>query len=346
MKICFVGHSFHRRTGSSRFAVALLRQIGEVIEFYGDPDGPPEINDAIVRQLAGSRFDRYVFWQSELIAERLLPLNLGISFVAPMYDTVAYRRDTYWQQFVRHRFLSFTRAHHERLQAIGCTSSYFQYFPDPGMAPQRTAEGLRTAFFWQRQPSSMINYSAVLQQCRQLGVTRLHVHDVPDFAADQTAPIRPGMQAPAGVEVSVSDWFADPGDYAAVAAQPLFFFAPRPREGIGMAVLEAMARGQIVIAPDLAATNEYVAHGVSGLLYDPEERSAPTLPLLPDDALAQMSRAARRKAVEGHRVWQRDTERLLSLVAGDGRRWSTSDASAGFGDAIRRAAHARSAQDG
>jgi hypothetical protein len=54
-----------------------------------------------------------------------------------------------------------------------------------------------------------------------------------------------------------------------------------------------------------------------------------------------MSRAARRKAVEGHRTWQRDAERLLSIVARDGRRWSTSDSSASFGNAIRHAAHAR-----
>ena len=39
-------------------------------------------------------------------------------------------------------------------------------------------------------------------------------------------------------------------------------------EGIGQAFLEAMARGQCVVAADNGTMNEYVQHGVTGLLYN------------------------------------------------------------------------------
>jgi glycosyltransferase involved in cell wall biosynthesis len=162
---------------------------------------------------------------------------------------------------------------------------------------------------------------------------------VPDFA--DGAPERTSGTID-GVEIVVSRWFDRREEFAAVAAAPAFFFAPRPLEGIGMASLEAMARGQIVVAPDLPATNEYVAHLTSGLLYDPEAAAGRDGLTPPGrEAVAQMSRAARRKAVEGRRTWLSDIPRLKSILANDGQRWSTSDASAGFGRALRRAARER-----
>jgi glycosyltransferase involved in cell wall biosynthesis len=164
---------------------------------------------------------------------------------------------------------------------------------------------------------------------------------VPDFAAD--APPRTSGVID-GVDVVVSRWFDRREAFEVAAGGPAFFFAPRPLEGIGMACLEAMARGQIVIAPDLPAANEYVAHLTSGLLYDPVAPPEGTaLPMLDDVAVTRMSQAARRKAVEGRRTWLADIDRLKSILADDGRRWSTSDASAAFARTIRAAARARMA---
>jgi len=337
VKISFVGHERHRRTGSARFMIELLRTIADVTEFYIDPDGAPDIYDATMRQLVASQFDRYVYWQTELISERLLPMDLGPSFLVPMYDTVADTRDDWWLRFINCHFLSFTRCHHERLRAMGCVSSHFQYFPDPGPERERRFDGDLDAFFWRRRPRSAVDLATVLRQCRELGIVRLHVHDAPDFAEDRDAPLPADDGA---VEITVSQWFDRHQTYREIAGAPLFFFASRPREGIGMACLEAMANAQIVVSPDVAAVNEYVAHLSSGLLYGPASFDV-ALSQINAAALERMSRAARRKMVEGRRAWLADTARLLSIIAMDGRRWSMSDSSAGFGDTIRRAAHWR-----
>jgi hypothetical protein len=342
MRICFIGHEFHRRTRSSDFFVEILNMVGEVTELHADPDGDPARNDALVRTLIGSRFDCYIFWQTERVAERLLPLDLGRTFIVPMFDSSGHVPDAFWLKFVKHHILSFTRVQHERLQRLGCATSYFQYFPEPGPEPDRAvADARSSAFFWERQPRSAVNFENVLGQCEALGVRRLLLHAAPDFT-DQ-APER--MPSTFGqVEVDVSRWFDSREGFDAAAGDALFFFAPRLREGIGMASLEAMARGQIVVAPDYAATNEYVAHLTSGLLYDPDASPARSpFPTLDSDMLARMSRAARRKAVEGRRTWIGDVDRLTSILRDDGRRWSTGDDSAHFGRAIRSSARARAA---
>jgi glycosyltransferase involved in cell wall biosynthesis len=116
-------------------------------------------------------------------------------------------------------------------------------------------------------------------------------------------------------------------------------FAPRALEGIGMAFLEPMARGQIVVAPDRPTMNEYLRHRTTGLLFDPDR---PELDLAPTPAMfAAMSRAAVRTVSLGHARWLADRERLVSIIAADGRRWSTRDHSAHFRNEIRRRASAR-----
>lgn len=339
MNICFVGHVFHQRTRSSAFFLEQLRTIGIVTEFYRDPDTTPAFDEMVIRQILNTRFDRYVFWQSENIAERLLPLELGPSFIVPMYDAVDTMNEDYWLKFIKHRFISFSRVHHEMLQRIGCTTSYFQYYPDPGEQRERRIDaGALDAFFWERRPASAINRHSVTAHCRALGIGRLHVHAIPDFASD------PGVTAPSdedGIGLSVSGWFDSPADYAAVAGAPLFFFAPRLVEGIGMASLEAMARGQIVVAPDRPTTDEYVAHLATGLIYPVDQTAESSFRPLDGETLAMMSRAARRKIVNGRRDWLRDCERLRSLIVDDGQRWSTSDLSSHFVRQTRRAAYRR-----
>ena len=270
MKICFVGDELHRRAETSNFFVDVLRSIGDITELYADAAGPPAANDALVRRLIDASFDRYVFWRSEGIAERLLPIDPGLSFLVPMDDAVAGRSGDYWLRFVRHRFICFTRARHEQLQRLGCRSFHFQYFPEPGPEPRGAV-----------------------------------------------------------------------GQDDAAAGEPLFF-APGSPDGWGSKTLAAMARGRVVVAPDLPPTNEHVAHLCSGLLYDPQTADAARLRRLDPDVLARIGRAARRKVVEGRSLWLKDVDRLRSIIADDGVRWSTTDYSGHFARIIRRAAHERS----
>lgn len=337
MRICFIGHSFHARTGSSAFFVEFLKTLGEVVQVSVNPDAPPLVNDAAIRGLVNSKFDRYVFWQSEWVAERV-PLDLGASFIVPMYDAARYHPASYWKRFVKFHFLSFSRALHETLQSTGCTSDYFQYFPEAQPSQERLFDDeTPSAFFWERRPLEPLSLPLVQNQCRQLGIGKLYLHAVPDFVGDDQA--RSSGQV-GDLNVQVSNWHEDRQSAMAVAAKPTFFFAPRSTEGIGMATLEAMACGQIVVAPDLPTANEYLAHRTTGLLYDPAAPLDPlSLPLLDAAMRRRIGEAARRKVVRGRETWIRDTDRLRSLILGDGRRWPTSDASAGFADAIRNAAH-------
>jgi glycosyltransferase involved in cell wall biosynthesis len=78
-----------------------------------------------------------------------------------------------------------------------------------------------------------------------------------------------------------------------------------------MSFLEAMARGQCVIAADNPTMNEYITHGVNGLLFAPRQPMPLDLAAMP-----RLGRRAREGIEDGFERWQRDRRgRLLDYIA-------------------------------
>lgn len=341
MKICFVGHTFHEKTRSSDFIRSILKELGEVTVLNSSPDDDRMDDDAVVLEFLENKYDLWVFHQTEYVAARLLPLGLRNAVIAPMYDGAWAWPDDFFRQFVNCRFLSYSRALHTRLQRLDQRSMSFEYWPEPAPVPERSMDRETwSAFFWERRPLMVPNARSVAQQCRALDIKSLHVHAAPDFP--QEAVSTRGFRHRdnlGGVALTTSTWFESAAEFRAVSGAPLFHFAPRLYEGIGMTMLEAMARGQIVVAPDRPTANQYIGHLSSGILYDPERPL--DLPDLTASEAEEMSAAARQRVVRGYETWQMDRERLVSFLLEDGKRWPSTDSAAHFGLAIRRAARAR-----
>lgn len=345
MKICFVGHDFHRKSRSHTFFINILLSLGQVTEFYYSPDdqhGPSEKD--LAEQILAHSYDRLVFWQTEGIAAELLPWLPKDIVLVPMWDAAMMRPASFWKQFHAHTFVSFSRQLHELLQRTGLKSFYFQYFAEPVAESHRASEADELGgFFWERRPREALNAELVCTQAIALGVTNLHVHAAPDFKRDRSFQLsRLKALAHGKIRLSISEWFDNRVELDSVVRSRLFYFAPRQHEGIGISFIEALSRGQIVVAPDLSTMNEYVGHMASGILYEPSDPY--TLPRLSNRALKIISDGAYARCRFGYEDWVKDIERLSSVVAADGRRWVGTDYSSHFGTVIRRAAHLRARQ--
>ena len=316
----------------------LLKSIGELEVFTSDPDGGTDADDELILAVIQKEYDCYVFLQTEYVAERLRQLVSGRFVIIPMYDGARGRPDKFWRQFSSSQFISFCRTHHEHLESLGCRSVCFQFFPNPEVVTARDF-ATREAFFWERRPDTVLNRRLVIDLCRQLGVTSLQLHAAPDFQRHARTTLRGKTTQQGSMKVTETQWLERREDFDVVANASMFYFAPRLYEGIGMAALEAMSRGQIVVAPDLPTLNEYISHGATGILYDPA-RPEITLSLDPVD-LKRMSIAARKKIELGRADWTLDIERMKSFLIDDGRRWKTRDVSSHFMNVLLRSASSR-----
>ena len=337
MRFCYVGHKFHKKTPSISFFLDLLKSIGSVKEFYFSLDEENFSDDALIRQLSVSDFDCYVFVQTEDIAEKLLPLGLGRFVIAPMDDGAVWRRADFWRQFADAQLISFSRAHHEELQRYGCKTAYFQYFPKPGTREIIAFAEPLSAFFWERHPNHEPTLQRIVRLCNELQVTSLYLQVSPDFGQEYGQRLtRPEKFVIDDVEVMTSCWFDDRSELDQVSERTHFFFAPLRLDGIGMSFLDAMARGQIVVAPDHPAMNDYIRHRTTGILYDFDDLALDYK--MTPKSMSDISRAALRTTAIGYEQWTHDQDRLKSLLVKDGRRWSTKDASSHFRNEIRRRA--------
>ena len=303
MRIAFIGYAYHQKTGSSRFWIDLLEQHATVEQWYGVPEG-----DAIRGWAAGfdeARYDIIIIWQLHEAFALLSGRHPNMVFV-PMYDAMLWQGKFYWQPaYDAAKIVCFSWAVRQEVMRRGAPHAGFQYYPDP--ARHTVVEDFDTlrGLMWYRRAEMPPDLAFRL--CRGSKFARFVVHDAPNL--DHVA--QGGWSAPPNIaKLDITHWSADGEDYAAALRDTNVFFAPRPHEGIGMSVLEAMASGHCVVAPDAPTMNEYISNGCNGLLYLPYRRRR-----LDFSAARQIGARARESIQRGHQRWLTSIPTLLDFVA-------------------------------
>ena len=122
-----------------------------------------------------------------------------------------------------------------------------RYFPDPESLPQTKGDPMRV-FLWERG-------------------------EIDRYFAERLFPPSEGYV----LDVKGADGFLSRDAYLERMSNCGIVIAPRRKEGIGMAFLEAMAMGKCVVAHNDATMNEYIKDGENGILFnidDPRPISA------------------------------------------------------------------------
>jgi hypothetical protein len=306
-RIAFVDHSFHRQTRSSGFLPELLSAAGHNVHHVWDDSwqGRPapdwdEVadHDAIVMFQA----------QCQLPKRPLHRAHANVTYV-PMLDQFGWwqgprsKPHSLWHTFAGTKMLSFSQALHTTVTAMGIASHHARYHPPP--LPHRHRDGMH-GFLWVRKEDE-VSWALVKRLLGEQNFDSLHIHLAHDPGT--RVPLRPDDADIARHGITMSDWFDRRDDYFTVLDRANVFFAPRFSEGIGMSFLEAMSRSQCVIAPDLGTMNEYLIHGVNGLLYRPDAHAPLQIKDLPDLCLN-----ACRTIAHGHEQWTSDLPRLVNFI--------------------------------
>ena len=288
MRVAYLGLAYHAKTGSTRFLLDLLARHARVDAFFAEAD----LAD-LRRACTGFReedYDAIVILQLHEAFALLSGRHPNVTF-APMYDAMWRGGAFLWKpHFNRAKVLCFSRALQAEVMRRAPVHAHVQYYPDPAAhRPADTAPGLRGVFWYRRRE---IPPAAVFALTAGTRFERLTIHDAPDPGHEAPFP----AAAPAHVgRLERTVWTPDGGPFRAAQEAANVFFAARPLEGIGMSFLEAMARGLCVVAPDAPTMNEYISHGVNGLLY------APGRPAPRDFARArEMGARAREDMAAGH----------------------------------------------
>lgn len=300
-KILFFDHGFHKKTGSSAFFIEILRDRFEVEVLYLSVEGTVS---ADVLEASG-KSDLVVLWQMDFLAPVFLAQGKP-TIVIPMYDGSGGMSDLHWLLASGARQINFSLALHNRVRMLGCQSLLVRYFPKPVAESDLPRFDKLSAFFWERRPDHGIDVDLV---DTLIGgeVDSLHVHNVSDVPWSRP----PRQPRERHYNLTTSDWLPSKSDYNALLARANTFVAPRVCEGIGMALLEAMARGMLVLANDEPTNNEYVANWVNGVLFN---RQLEAKPMHIRDCAETLGRMAWETVREGHRKWVASLPTILEWI--------------------------------
>lgn len=311
-KIAYIDHSYHQKTKSTDFLCDILTSAGCHVDRFWDYswNGGNSVPFESVED-----YETIIFFQQpqawittkEASKKNLvfIPMLDGMGYTIQSSPNGLIRWSSYWSNFVHVKILNFSKTLHYICNAFGLNTKYFQYFPpvkDRISVPQTGLHG----FFWLRR-EEFIPIKTVLHLIADTKFDSLHFHLAPD--PNSAKPQIPSPEIFHRHNITVSHWLKDKKALDEILDNANVYFAPRIEEGIGQSYLEAMARGQCVIAPNFGTMNEYITNMHNGILYDLFE-----LKKLDFSSAINIGRNAFDSCINGRKQWNDSVKNIVSFI--------------------------------
>lgn len=224
-----------------------------------------------------------------------------------MYDSVLGMKNSVWlrYQIAPIKIVCFSKNLYDKLIRLGFDCVYFQYFINPQtIQPVNNYDAARV-YFWNRVEE--INWDVIKELLGNNHIESLTVMAVPDPNHNTQIPPEKDLQK---YNIQLNYKFLNYEDYIDLVSRSNIYVAPRKFEGIGMSFLEALCRGQCVIAPNFPTMNEYIVNGENGYLYELNKLEEINL-----YNFEIVGKEARSRAIDGFKKWQQQKGKLIEYVS-------------------------------
>lgn len=308
-RIAYLDHSFHRTTKSTAFLPEILSRHGHSVDFFWDDawqGGKPvtwndvRSHDVVIMFQSFCAPDGPHFRRSHPNVVYIPMLDQFGIWQGPIFNLSAF-----WEPFQGSKILNFSNAVHCMTTGFGIVSHFARYYQPTTSTPTPPRQGLH-GFFWLRR-ELQLPWRMIGKLIENTRFDSFHIHLATDPGTP--APELPSAEDVAKHNITTSTWFENKADLNALIERANVFFAPRLEEGIGQSFLEAMSRGQCVVAPNQGTMNEYIIPGVNGLLYD-DKNPQP----LDFSGVLKLGAQAREGALAGRTLWEQAEDDLVRFI--------------------------------
>lgn len=308
-RIAYIDHSFHRTTRSTEFLPEILSRHGHVVDHFWDDawqggkavawsDVAPY--DVVIMFQSFCRPEGAYFRRSHPNVVYIPMLDQFGLWQGPIYNLSAF-----WEPFQGSKVLNFSSALQSMTTAFGIASHFVRYYQPVTASPASGRNGLH-GFFWLRR-ELQLPWKTIRELIGGVRFDSFHIHLATDPGTP--APQLPSAEDIERHHITTSTWFEHKADLHAVMERANVYFAPRVEEGIGQSFLEAMGRGQCVVAPNQGTMNEYILPGLNGLLFDIHNPKP-----LDFAELARLGQRARESTIAGRAAWESAEEELVRFI--------------------------------
>jgi hypothetical protein len=282
MRVGFIEHPHHLKTGSSNFFLKeLTSRKFEITRINRDEFTLESAKD----------FDLLVLWQADQCI-RIAIDSQKKTLVIPMLDEALSQKSRNFMSSSNLQYLSFSKSLHDFLVLSGCNSTYIQYWPEIQPAKQPFNEVLKV-FFWERTPEHVSKYNVV---------NWFRNYDCNFVFRSHSDPGHIVSKSDVYVEEKrithlPNEWLSQSG-YLEILAASDVFVAPRRWEGIGLSTLEALSRGIPVVGLNSPTLSEYIISGDNGVLVDEKFKALEIFDF------KNLSSSASERSLTGHKLYK------------------------------------------
>ncbi|NNM55440.1 MAG: glycosyltransferase [Spirochaetales bacterium] len=293
MNAVYLANSFHlTKTKSTDFLIELLRSWFNLTiiphkEVWAQLNFKPDV---------------LITFQHLWKPKELEAMGAKTTVIVPMFDDCP-KDKVFWDSYLGFKILSFSSTLGTMLKAWGHDVLSVQYYPEFEADQVKNLKDYH-GFFWPRTPQ--LDWSHIRPLLAGVNWKSFHLH----VTNKEGAHHLPDQEEAQRLNLIRTEWFEKPEDYLKAMEKATVYFAPRRAEGIGQAVLEALARGLCVVAPDAPTMNEYITDGVDGILYDPDKPKP-----LDWSKVSEMGLKARRRAEVGRKAWLETLPRIREFIS-------------------------------
>ena len=299
-KLAYIGHAYHEKTRSTEFLIDIFKSSFDVDIFTYNMDNCKFYGEKETRL---EKYDALVLFQMPVPLELLKEnFQFDVASYFPMYDGTGEAPDDFWIGYKDFNIINFSSTLHKRLQKIGLSTNYIQFFPEPKNIINWGDS--TSAFFWNRR--EIINVNSLERIFEDLKLKSLHLH----VAMDPNEKITLAKEEIKNKYlVTQSEWFDTREIMQETIEKSSIYIAPRPYEGIGMSFLEAMSMGRCVISPNNPTMNEYIINGVTGFLYEIDNPR-----LFVDANISDIQQQTYKYIQNGYKKWENEKFKILIWI--------------------------------
>lgn len=304
MRVVFIDHSFHKRTGSGDFLRDLITDSGYKIKNYWDDEAIP------FEKISKDKYDFVFFFQYLPTPDQIRKISSRIIW-APMYDAILNTPDyTYFRYLpLKIKILSFSKNTTKRFKRLGFEICEVKYFIEPKAKNRMISFNKLNVFLWQRREISYATLRGLLNIDK---VDHTYLLDNPDPGFSCVYPSKSDRLKH---DISIIKGHLKKEKYLRILERCNIFICPRQFEGIGMSFLEAMANGMLIVSVDNPTMNEYIKDGQNGYLFKkPRELD------ITKDKLEEMRRKSVEGCQKGYSEWLKQRSRLVEYFLKEGEK--------------------------
>ena len=272
MTYIFIDHSFHETTKSSNFFKEVLKQIldADIDTFYihKNSDHYQECKKILDLNPKG-----VILWQLDFLGTYFISRNIK-TIIIPMLDGSGTKPLEHWLSLKEAHFINFSSYMHLQIESLGLRSTLLKYFPQPINSDRypiiASNPGELSIYYWCRRSTGLVTLENIAQLLGNLDSYNLHIHYAEDDSQEDKLISVDKLYSTFSTarSITISTWMKSKQQVLQQIDNADIYIAPRDFEGIGMSFLEAMSLGKVVVAPNRPTHNEYIIHGLNGLLYD------------------------------------------------------------------------------